>query len=82
MTKYYKAEGIYYNASIGDTEDCIYVTIPADDIFDTIRRLLEHLQCEPGKDYTYTIPCTLKRCMLYGIVEDKDEVDTLLTHIH
>jgi hypothetical protein len=60
QTRHWTVKDVYENASIGDTEDCVHVTIAKDDIFDLMSRLLEHIRCGEG-DYGMTLPCTLER---------------------
>ena len=71
-TQYYRVQDIYHNAQIGDTPDCVYITIKQDDVWDLFDRLTAHLRYDNNKDFELTFPCRLEQCGLWGSDLAKD----------
>ena len=67
-TVYHRADDLrlFGSPQIGDTPNCVYLTIDKGDVWDLLRSIVDHLQLTPKEDYEIAIPCTLRRCDLYG----------------
>lgn len=75
-TKHWQLTDIYNNCQIGDTPDCIYFSIPKEDIWDWLDKLLTHIHYDSDKDLDITIPCTMEECGLWtSAIEKKENSD-------
>ena len=73
-TNYYKITELYENATIGEAPDCVYWSIPADNLYDLMYRILQFLQSHTKEEtFEVCLPCKLVPCQLYGFDKDKGE---------